>query len=125
MRHEPDACLKRLAIHPPNGASAMSNRTTLKLPTRSADSPATGPVRAPGHAPGPGDPIDPAQVPGDPAEPDQGPGDPIGPDHGPGDPAQPVHHVRYPLLKAFWRDVAPPRVVVSTVRRRPRTIESM
>ena len=107
----------------------MISRPTLKLPTKTA---ASSTMRAahPGnstHGPGdpgqaPGDPIEPDHGPGDPVEP--GPGDPVNPGHGPHDMAEPVHHVRYPLLKAFWRDAAPAAAVVSTVRRRAKTLES-
>jgi hypothetical protein len=37
--------------------------------------------------------------------------------------AHPVHHVRYPLLKAFWRDSTPASPAISTVRRRLKTPE--
>ena len=101
------------------------NGSTLKLPARTGASTTTAHSRLAAPGQGPGDPIDPGQSPGDPMPPEQAPGDPISPDHGPGDPVTPVHHVRYPLLKAFWRDVAPPPVpVVSTLRRRSRSIGS-
>ena len=97
----------------------MLNRTTLKLPARNRHTTTQDSPCFTGSEQGPGDPVDPI-------EPDQRPGDPIGPDHGPGDPVEPVHHVRYPLLKAFWREAAPApaSVSVSTVRRRPKAIES-
>jgi hypothetical protein len=106
----------------------LINRTTLKLPTKTGATSTTRadhPVNA-SHGPGdpgqaPGDPIEPDHGPGDPVEP--GPGDPVDPGHGPHDMAEPVHHVRYPLLKAFWREAAPKSPVVSTVRRRAKTLE--
>ncbi len=107
----------------------MINRPTLKLPARSSASSTTRAYHPFEHGHGPGDP---GQVPGDPIEPDHGPGDPVEP--GPGDPvdpgnaprdiAGPVFHVRYPLLKAFWRDMTPPPAVVSIVRRRTKMIQS-
>jgi len=95
----------------------MLNRTTLKLPPRNGRPTTKSSPGTMGPEHGPGDP-------GDPIEPDNRPGDPIGPDHGPGDPAEPVHHVRYPLLKAFWRETAVAPASVSIVRRRPKAIES-
>ncbi len=107
----------------------MISRPTLKLPARTGarSTPRSSHPVDSGHGPGdpgqaPGDPIEPDHGPGDPVEP--GPGDPVSPDQGPRDMAGPVHHVRYPLLKAFWRDLAPTPAVVSTVRRRPRMLES-
>lgn len=107
----------------------MINRPTLKLPTKTNVSSTTRSDHPGDHGHGPGDPD---QAPGDPIEPDHGPGDPVEP--GPGDPvnpgnaprdlAEPIFHVRYPLLKAFWRDMAPPPKVVAIVRRRTRMIAS-